>query len=261
MPSNQSLHKYELAVENEYGENIATNVSYSVLDASTADEATVYSDRAETAKTIPVTTTVFGTDGGKIIFFSSSSSVDITAVTNDGGAVYKRGITPDDGRLIIKMDPGNRHVMMVPFNGADIADTVEEDLGFDVPIGADVSGADAPWLFVDTAMSSATGSCNVGLLSSESGGDVDGFMALVSLSVAGHVRVNTDAAASADGNLIGALVANLTPNGSVDGNVALLHLLIESGAARSVVMSADTGASACAGFVCIPFIQTGLRSS
>ena len=260
MPSNQSLHKYELAVENEYGENIATNVTYSVLDASTADEATVYSDRAETAKTIPVTSTVFGTDGGKIIFFSAASSVDITAVTNDGGAVYKRGITPDEGRLIIKMDPGNRHVMMVPFNGADIADTVEEDLGFDVPIGADVSGADAPWLFVDTAMSSATGSCNVGLLSSESGGDVNGFMMAVSLSVAGHIRVNTDATESV-GDKIGAVVAGFTPGGSVDGNVALLHLLIESGAARSVVMSADTGASACAGFVCIPFIQTGLRSS
>jgi len=260
MPSNQSLHKYELAVEDEYGENIATGVTYTPLDAGTADEATVYSDRAETAKTVPVTSTVYGTDGGKIIFYSSSSSIDITAV-GAIGAVYKRGITPDDGRLIIRQDPGNHHIMMVPFNGADIADTVEEDLGYDIPIGAEVRGCDPPWLFVDTAMSSATGSCNVGLLSTESGGDLNGFMALVSLSVVGHIRVNTDAQASADGNLIGALVADLTPNGSVDGNVALLNHLIESGAAVSVAMSADTGASACAGFVCIPFIQTGLRSS
>jgi len=260
MASNQSLHKYELAVEDEYGENIATGVTYTPLNAGTAVEATTYSDRAMTAKVIPVTSTIFGTDGGLIKFYAAAASIDITAV-GLVGAVYKRGITPDDGRLIIRQDPGQRHVMMVPFNGADIADTVEEDLGFDIPIGADVSGADAPWLWVDTAMSSATGSCDVGLLATESGGDENGFMALVSLSLAGHIRTNLLAEASADGNLIGALIADKTPNGSVDGNVALLHLLIESGAARSVVMTSDTGASACAGFVCIPFIQTGLRCS
>jgi len=258
MPNNQSLHKYELAVEDEYGENIPTGVTYSVLDAGTADEATAYTNREETAKTIPVTSTVFGTDGGKIIFFSAASSVDITAV-GLVGAVYKRGVTPDDGRLIIRQDPGQRHVMMVPFNGADLADTVAEDLGFDIPIGADVSGANAPWLFLDTIMSAAC-SCDVGLLASESGGDANGFIAAITMSVAGHVRTNTSAAASATETFIGALIAD-HGTAADDQNIALLHLLIESGAAQSVVMTADTGASACAGFVCIPFIQTGLRSS
>jgi len=257
--SNMSLHKYELQPEDEYGSAITTGITYTPLDAGTADEATVYSDRAETAKTVPVTSTVYGTDGGKIIFYSSASSIDLTVVTAAGGAIYKRGITPDEGRLIIRQDPGNHHTMMVPFNGADIAGQAETDLGYNLPIGAEINGANPPWIWVDTAFSSATGSVNVGLLSTESGGDVNGLLAAVSLSVVGRVNGYTDAAASAGGVKLGALIANIVPAGSVDANVAYLNYLAESGAARSVVMSADTAASGCAGLIAIKYLQTGVR--
>ena len=73
--------KFHLNVRDQEGNVIESGVNYSVYTAGSATLATIYADVIGTAKTNPVTTTVFAVDKG-IEFFAVTETVDIVLEVN-----------------------------------------------------------------------------------------------------------------------------------------------------------------------------------
>ncbi len=80
MTINQYL-KFHLNVRDQEDNVIESGVSYTVYTAGSATAATIYADVIGTAKTNPVTTTVFAVDKG-IEFFAITATVDIVLEYN-----------------------------------------------------------------------------------------------------------------------------------------------------------------------------------
>lgn len=114
------------------------------------------------------------------------------------------------------------------------------DTGFDLPARGVVLDA---WIEVDTAESTgATKTIDLGLLASETGGDIDGFLDGVSVSAAGVIRgVPTITAGGSEtyfaSTTRGVLFASLTAGADSAGDVGTYfekpHIL--NGTAKSVV--------------------------
>ncbi len=73
--------KYFLQVRDQEGNIIETGVTYTVYTAGSATAATIYGDSIRTAKTNPVTTTVFAVDKA-IEFWAATATVDIVLEYN-----------------------------------------------------------------------------------------------------------------------------------------------------------------------------------
>lgn len=102
------------------------------------------------------------------------------------GALTTAGVTTQRARIPI---------------GTDLASGSEEDTGFDLPDNAIVRDV---YLMVDTPEATGTTTTlDVGLLSSEGGGDADGFLVGADVSAAGVVRGTLDNA----GQTLGALLS------------------------------------------------------
>ncbi len=69
-------YRYHLNVRDQEENVIESGVSYTVFTAGTATAATIFSDPNRTAKTNPVTTTVFAVDS-EIVFWTSTATVDV----------------------------------------------------------------------------------------------------------------------------------------------------------------------------------------
>ena len=104
----------------------------------------------------------------------------------------------DDGKLR-KYYPGAIKTMVIPFEKK----TAEFDTGYDLPAGAVIIGQP----FVDVVTEVASGTIDVGIESSEAGGDADGFIDGMSCATAGKiVPIAWDASADAD-NTLGLLIS------------------------------------------------------
>ena len=110
----------------------------------------------------------------------------------------------DDGKTR-KYYPGAIKTMVIPFT----KQTSEFDSTYDLPAGAVVLGA-----FVEVVDEVASGTIDVGILSSESGGDADGFIDGMSCATAGKiVPIAWDASADAD-NTLGLLISSAMLGGT-----------------------------------------------
>lgn len=94
-----ALQKYHFTVVDENDNLITSGLRVSVFIAGST-VATVYADAYGTALTNPITSTVFGTAGGKIEFWYSGPLCDV--VINDGiGRLVKiEGLTPSQNRVV-----------------------------------------------------------------------------------------------------------------------------------------------------------------
>lgn len=236
---------------NEDDEPITTGVYYYVLTTGTATLGTIYSDQAATAKTNPVSTTVFSADGGYIKFFTANSvtAVDLIVFTNDGGVAYKHNMANRSQKVRVNTDMTcSPRIYPVPFNGLSSNYNTSNDTGFSVPIGGQVVDAK---LWVDA--SPGSGTINVGLATTESGGDVNGYLAATSIATSGTVQPWIVELGSGSGvfstanNLLwnwasgctlgDLIVTKITGTASCVGLTVLDPTLIESGAAQSVVVN------------------------
>lgn len=147
-----------------------------VFDAGTKTLSTIYSDTARTSKTNPITRSQFGTDDG-ISFYGPNSSYDLFIAHSDGSVAKYAGVSPRVHRLDLDRT-GSDKVLVFPmvFN----AGGTETDTGVDLPLGSFVVDAIVEVLTVD-----ATETVDLGLLSSETNGDADGFLNDVSVATAG----------------------------------------------------------------------------
>lgn len=157
---------------------ISSGVLVFVYDAGTKDLATLYSDAARTSLTNPISRSQFDTDG-RIDFYCAASSVDIFLADDNGNTGFYPSVSVNDHSLALDVDGADK-CLVVPFSDATSAET---DSGLDLPDKVKVYDINVEVTTVD-----AGETLDVGLLSSESGGDTDGLLAGVSLASTGVVK-------------------------------------------------------------------------
>jgi hypothetical protein len=214
------LNKYDLKVVDGKSRDgissdgaVATGCHVIVYDAGTKTKSTIYSDDALTAKTNDITRTQFATDGG-ISFFSTAESHDVLVAHSDGSNTVET-ITPTIHTIVLDRSSIEKCLIFpMVFN----AGGTEVDTGLDLPLGALVHD-----VAVEVTTADATETVNIGLLSTETNGDVDGFAALVSVASTGYVPMLTVTAGGTEDFLAstgyGALLASFTAGANVAGDV------------------------------------------
>jgi hypothetical protein len=220
-----------------------------VYDAGTKTLSTIYSDTARTSKTNPVTRTQFATDGG-INFYGPNSSYDIFIAHSDGSIATYSGVTSTMHRLYLDRT-GSDKMMVVPF----ASNTTETDTGVDFPKNSFVR---PPLIEVVTAHSAKT--IDVGLLSSETNGDADGFIVGASLASTGFVRPWTTTTGSNETyvNLVtlGALIGKGSTGTDAANDFGQLggygHIVTGSNA-TSLTYTCSSGTTTAAGYIYVPF--------
>ena len=168
-----------------------TGITYRVFAIGTTTSETILATpgptgTAITAKTNPVTTTVFASDGGKISFVCDPTDatndryVDLLVVDTVGGyTALVKNFSPSMRTITIDGTVGKRHkgvVWMTPTT------TDETSTGITFPQNTYIHDV---WMEVITAAASTV---DVGLLSSGTTGDADGFRKGVLFSTTGFVK-------------------------------------------------------------------------
>lgn len=190
-----------------------------IYDAGTKTKSTIYSDNARTAKTNDITRTQFATDGC-IVFWSPNSSHDVFVADEKGNNTLVTSATPQTHTIGLNRDNPNKCLFfpMVFNSGA-----TETDTGLDIPYKAHVKDCRVEVVTVD-----ATETVDIGLLSSETAGDADGFRAAVSVATAGFVAPVAYTVGSNETYLssctYGALIASKSLGNDVATDVGSLNL-------------------------------------
>lgn len=166
-----------------------TGITYKVTVYGATTSETILSGSGwgspTTAKTNPVTAAVFATDGGRIDFYcdpteATDTYVDLTVTDTTGGYTAKViGFSSKMHSVVIDETPGIAHQGSIWFS---CTSTGETNTG--VSFVADTLISDVR-PYVVTVASAKT--ISVGLLSSGTGGDFDGFRVGVLLTTAGYV--------------------------------------------------------------------------
>lgn len=183
-------------------------------------------------------------------------SVDLGIMLPGGQFEFYTGLKPGSKTQLFS-DLGRRFQMAkVGFSYAQGAAT-EIDTGIDFPTNALIQGAGALVTTLD-----ATETIDIGLLSSEGGGDADGFAAL--LSVATAVSLEAEVAVTAggtetyySGNTVGALLrAGYIVGTNVDQDYGLFarkaHRI--DGTAKSLSWTLSTGSDTAKGYLLVPYL-------
>jgi hypothetical protein len=183
---------------------------------------------------------------GKIRFGIASVSpletaVDLYGMTANGRAFVVKNVKSGNASEIFIDTVRRDQTLIIPFSIANTTAATETDTGFDLPAQAQVRPF--PSIFVVDV--DATEVIDVGLLSSESGGDADGFIDGVSLATAGHVDP-TFASAVTQGALL-----RVTATGA---SAVIPESHIINATARSVTYTLDAGTDTATGFIQIPYV-------
>lgn len=112
-------------------------------------------------------------------------TVDIYGLSGEGIAFQKRGCKPGDPDILALDTLATQHTLMVPFSMTDATAATEMDTGFDFTAGMVIDPMRQS-VYVTTI--DATETIDTGLLSSESGGDANGFIATLSVGTAGVIK-------------------------------------------------------------------------
>lgn len=229
---------FEIQMQDLHTETTIATVGGKVLvtAAGSAAKATLYNADTFQALSNPITPT-----RGKIRFATAESvmSVDLFGMAPGGQAFVRQDVVPGTAEIFIEADRADQE-LVIPFSIADTTAATETDTGFDLPTGALV----LPWVAVKVATADSTEDINVGLLSSESGGDADGFLVAASVGTAATVR-----GALAGTDTLGALLKEDT-NGS---SVLVPASYVVGATAKSVTYTLSTGTDTAAGYIRIPY--------
>lgn len=178
------------------------------------------------------------------------SGPGVILVANSETAAVTKGdlmCAGSDGK-VRKLYPGAIKTMVIPFT----QNASETDTGFDLPAGAVIIGQ--PFIEVTTEV--ASGTIDVGILSSEAGGDADGFLDGVDCATAGKIApIAWDASADAD-NTLGLLISYAMLGGT-NNYGRIPKLWIGDGTATSVTYT--TSAHAIVGNIHIMYAEPGVN--
>lgn len=219
------------------GEALITAGGRALIVTAGASSRQAITDKDGAAATNPVTPT-----RGAIEFYTGADvvAVDIYAMTASGHFVVAKTVKPSgDNRMLFDSQQRQQN-MVIPFDIADMVAATEFDTGFDLPLNAVVLGEGAGVL-VETA--DATETIDVGLLSSESGGDANGFLATLDVGTAGYV--------AATAAIFGVLILDTFAT-TPAVNVAGRH--VGDGVAESVSVTLTAGSDTAAGKIVLPYM-------
>ncbi len=172
------------------------------------------------------------------------ATVDIYGFAPDGGFFVFRGARPGgDPEIPYSMDQVN-HTAIIPIAAADFTAASEITTGLQFPAGALLSPAAA----LRVTVLEATRTIEVGLLSSESGGDADGLLDAMSLAAVGTIAP----AVSGTPTLGALLVQNFATTPAV--NSPDTHG-IGATSARTITVTTSSGTVTAQCFALFPYIK------
>ena len=185
-------------------------------------------------------------NGGRIRFALVSTAtfgiagvpptVDLFGMSANGCAFQRRIAQP--GVHSIPLDTSRAdQVLMVPFHIDDTTATTETDTGFDSTTGMVI---DPLGCFVHVLAADATETIEVGLLSSESGGDADGFLDVLSVGTAGVIAPTLAATAET----LGALLRVAATADAGTGLVPRQHVINATAVSLTYTLTAGTDTAA-----------------
>ena len=183
-------------------------------------------------------------------------AVDVGVMLPGGQFEFIAGVKPKSKTQYL-VDLGRKHQLLkVGFSYASGAAT-EVDTLIDFPTNAMIQGAGALVTALD-----ATETIDIGLLSSESGGDADGFAALLSVAALGAVEAAVAVTVGGtetyySGNTVGALIrAGYIVGTNVDQDYGLFarkaHRI--DGTAKSLTWTLSTGSDTAKGYLLVPYL-------
>jgi len=183
---------------------------------------------------------------GILEFYTADSvaSVDLYIQAPSGHFVVAKGIKASGPNSIYVDKSRAQTTYVIPFSSADTADATETDTGFDLPTNALVLPAGTA---VDVTNAAATETIDVGLLTSESGGDIDGFIDGILLTTAATVPATLTTSAATLGVL-------LSVQDSANAGDLVPEPHVCDGTAKSIVyiLTAGTVALVGEGFIKLP---------
>ena len=226
-----------------------------VLTADAPTAPTIYSDGNGTSVSNAVRTPRSFTNGW-VRFWTdpSTTSVDLVLMTASHGAYFFQGVGYSCHRLDV--NPFQRdHLLVLPFG---VSDNSETDTGIDLPANMLVKDA-----FIRVTTTDATETLDVGLLSSESGGDADGFLLLCSVATAGFVDPNPVVTGGTNidylvhtsgyGALLKQGIAGADAVATVGGFARRYHRT--DGTAKSVTYTGSSGSDTAAGYIYLQYTR------
>jgi hypothetical protein len=178
-------------------------------------------------------------------FYCDSAEVDLFIRSPDGAFVTLWDVAPDEIHEIPVDSFNPLQVMVIPFAAEDITAAAETDTGFDFAVGDQV----LPHPSIRVTTVDATETIDVGLLSSETAGDADGFIAAASVATEGLVQgliLN-------GGNTMGALFERQDSANAGD-LVPAAHAVTGSNA-TSVTLTLTAGSDTAEGYIYLPYLH------
>ena len=224
----------------------AITASGGVVYVAAADDAAknAITDKDGTALTNPRALTAGGCE---FWVLATVATVDLYIMAPGGQFVVKTDVVPGTIQTI-KVDTNQRNqVAVIPFAIGDTSAATETDTGFDFPAASAV----LPTPMVRVLTVDATETIDVGLLSSESSGDADGFVNAVALDTAVLVK----ATLLASGDTMGALLSVLDSANS--GDDAPEAHVVTGAAATSITYTLTAGSDTAEGFILLPYVLMG----
>lgn len=226
-----------------------------VLTADAPTAPTIYSDAQGTAVSNAVRSPRTFSNGA-VRFWTNQSvtSVDLSLMTSKGEAYFFEDVSYSCHRLDV--NPFQRdHLLVVPFGASDNA---EVDTGIDLPANLLIKDALLKVTTVD-----ATETLDVGILSSESGGDADGLLMVMDVANLGFVNpfgVVTDGGTidyvlhtSGRGALLKQGIAGANAVATVGGVQPRYYRT--DGTAKSVTYTGSSGSDTAAGYICLAYTR------
>lgn len=221
-----------------------------VYTAGTKTLATIYKNSQRTALANPITRASFASSRG-VNFYGTANSYDIYVAHSDGTVGYFPGVTYSQHSVSIDRAQAAKH-LVIPFG---VSDNAEVDTGIDLPYGALVHDA-----FVNVVTIDADETINVGLLSSETAGDADAFLAAVSVATQGIPQNVAYTTGSNETYLsavtFGAKLALFSLGNDVAtdvGGMSRIRHSVTGANAKSVTYTGSAGSDTAAGYIHLLF--------
>lgn len=209
--------------------------------AGSPRKATLFNPDTGASLANPVTLT-----RGQIRFAvdSSVTSVDIYGFAPDGGFFTLAGVRAGTEAEISYRIDQNEYTAIIPFAAQDYTAATETTTGLQFRAGSLIQ----PDCCVRVTTAEGSRTIEVGLLSSESGGDLDGFIDALSLASAGTIA---PALTSATPTLGALLVLSIATTPAV--SLPRTHGITTTARTISITTSASTATAQ--GFVMLPFLK------
>ncbi len=217
----------------------------------------IYSDDKGTAVSSPIITPRTFSNG-RVRFWTARSvtTLDLVVMTAKGEAYFLEDVPYSRHRILVNAST-RQHVLVVPIGASSAA---EVDTGLDLPV-ANLIVTDA---FLRVTAIDATETLEVGILSSESGGDADGFLDLMDVGTAGLVNPyptvtngsNIDYHAT-NGSIYGVFLSQLIAGADAVATVGGFERrnYRTDGTAKSISYTETTGGDTLAGYLYLPYYR------